>query len=83
MGSDRNGLSGVGLLLAASLLLVATYGVAQESTHEDQPAPANVEDLRGPFQDAFEAILRREPLFPRTRTSAASRCLQRKAKSVY
>ncbi len=49
------------------LLLAATSGFAQESTHEDKPAPADVGDLQGPFREAFEAALRRDPLFPRMR----------------
>lgn len=51
-----------GSFVAASLVTPALVG--QESTQEGKPAPAEIEDLHGPFREAFRAVLRHEPLFP-------------------
>ena len=46
------------------LLLSITAGYAQESTLAEQPAPASVEDMKGPLHESFQRSLSREPIFP-------------------
>ena len=52
------------LSVALGLCHVCT---AQESTHQDRPTSASVEERRGPLRDGFRRVLRKKPMFPRLR----------------